>query len=289
MVSNALRTPGYKSILHVDADNPGIFQAIKSKLESRAPGLTVMNLHEDELLKQLKNGDMYNYFRQGQGKNLAAVSDVARYPIMNKYGGIYLDTDDVIQANIASGSSALKAGSTDIILNRPVAHSLTDYNAFYNTSNFATHPDNPVIAHVITEMEKRFAANKSYFTANRPTVSRDSAGKIQFTPEFNVYETKIFETVGPTLFNDILKSKKPDIYDLGFDGAIKQLKVVGGRAVSSGSKVDVESNVRQLFQSKGITPPPRLRAQLQATKEHYLALHHQLDIKVGAEHSWINT
>ncbi|WP_080727646.1 glycosyltransferase [Pseudomonas fluorescens] len=215
MVSNALRTPGYKSILHVDADNPGIFQAIKSKLESRAPGLTVMNLHEDELLKQLKNGDMYNYFRQGQGKNLAAVSDVARYPIMNKYGGIYLDTDDVIQANIASGSSALKAGSTDIILNRPVAHSLTDYNAFYNTSNFATHPDNPVIAHVITEMEKRFAANKSYFTANRPTVSRDSAGKIQFTPEFNVYETKIFETVGPTLFNDILKSKKPDIYDLG--------------------------------------------------------------------------
>lgn len=87
MAKNAAQAPGYKSILHVDADSPAIFQQIKQKLESKAPGLEVRNLQEDDVFKQLKSEEMYDYFRQGQGKNLAAASDVARYPIINKYGG----------------------------------------------------------------------------------------------------------------------------------------------------------------------------------------------------------
>ena len=286
MANNAAKAPGYKSILHVDADNPAIFQKIKADLERKAPGLTVMNLNDDEVFKQLKNGEMYDYFRQGQGKNLAAASDVARYPIMNKYGGIYLDTDDVIQANI--GSTVLNAGANDVLLNRPVAHSLTDYKPFYNTSNFATQPGNPVISQVIADMDKRFAENKAYFAANRPTASRGADGRVQYTPEFAAYERKIFDTVGPNLFNDILKSKRPDMYDLGFDGITKESKLVDGQLVSSGPIVNIEANARNYYQSKGITPPDLLGLQVLRAKEHYMPLYHQFKVKIGAEHSWIN-
>ena len=286
MANNAAKSPGYKSILHVDADNPAIFQTIKSDLERKAPGLTVMNLNDDEVFKQLKNGEMYNYFRQGQGKNLAAASDVARYPIMNKYGGIYLDTDDVIQANI--GSTVLNAGANDVLLNKPVAHSLTDYKPFYNTSNFATQPGNPVISEVIANMNKRFAENKAYFTANRPTVSKGANGRVQYTPEFEAYERKIFDTVGPNLFNETLKSKRPDMYELGFDGIIKESKLVDGQLVSSGPIVNIEANARNYYQSKGITPPDLLGLQVLRVKEHYMPLFYQFKVKIGAEHSWIN-
>lgn len=286
MANNAKKAPGYQSVLHVDADNPAIFQQIKSKLQSKAPDLTVVNLNEDEVFKQLKNGEMYDYFRQGQGKNLAAASDVARYPIMNKYGGIYLDTDDVIQADI--GNVVLKAGANDVLLNKPVAHSLTGYNPFYNTSNFATQPGNPVLTDMITEMNQRFSANKSYFAANRPTVSRGPNGRVQFTPEFNAYERKIFETVGPNLFNDILKAKRPDMYDLGFDGIAKESKVVGNKVVSSGPSVNIEDGLREFYVSKGIVPSNLLGVRIKEMKEHYLPMFHKFNIKVGTEHSWID-
>ena len=286
MAKNASQAPGYKSILHVDADSPEIFQRIKTKLESQAPGLTVLNLHEDDVFMQFKNGGLYDYFRQGQGKNLAAASDVARYPIMNKYGGIYLDTDDVIQAPV--GNTALMAGPNDVLLNKPVAHSLTDYNAFYNTSNFATHPNNPVLNEMITQMHARFAANKPYFAANRPNVTRGANGLVLYTPEFKAYERKIFETVGPTLFNDVLIAKRPDMYDFGFDGITKRSTVVDGKLVPSGSIINLENDARQHYLKQGVVPPDQVGKQLDDLKQHYLPLFHRFKVQIGAEHSWIS-
>ena len=132
--------------------------------------MTVANLNDDEIFKELKNSELYSFFRQGPGKNLAAASDVARYPIMNKHGGIYLDTDDLIQANV--GNATVMAGANDFLLNKPVVHYDNDYKTFYNTSNFATQPGNPVISDMITEMKQRFSKNKPYFAANRPIATR---------------------------------------------------------------------------------------------------------------------
>lgn len=287
IAKNAAQAPGYTSILHVDADTPAIFQQMKQKLESKVSGLEVRNLQDDDVFKQLKSDEMYDYFRQGQGKNLAAASDVARYPIANKYGGFYLDTDDVIQANV--GGITVNAGASDVLLNRPVGHNLSNYSPFYNTSNFGTQANNPVITDMITEMKKRFAENKDYFMANRPTVTRDAAGVVQYTPEFTAYERKIFETVGPTLFNDNLKLKRPDMYDLGFDGLTRENKVVGPRLIPQGPVVNIQNDVRQSYLRSGIVPPDTLGKQLDKLKEHYLPLQHTFNVKIGAEHSWIDS
>lgn len=287
LVNNATKTPGYTSILHVDADNPAIFQQIKQKLEGKAPGLQVKNLHEDDVFKQLKNDGMYDYFRQGQGKNLAAASDVARYPIANKYGGFYLDTDDVIQTKV--GTDAVSAGANDVLLNQPVGHNLTGYTLFYNTSNFGTHAGNPVITDLITEMKQRFVANKAYFQANRPTITRAPDGQVLYTPEFQAYERKIFETVGPTLFNDNLKLKRPDMYDLGFDGKSREYKAAKGLLTPHGPTVNVEHDIRQSYIQSGIVPPDTLGMQLNKLKQHYFPLQHTFNVRIGAEHSWIDS
>lgn len=287
MVENARKASGYKSVVHVDADNPAIFQKIKSELENKAPGMTVANLNDDEIFKELKNSELYSFFRQGPGKNLAAASDVARYPIMNKHGGIYLDTDDLIQANV--GNATVMAGANDFLLNKPVVHYVNDYKTFYNTSNFATQPGNPVISDIITEMKQRFSKNKPYFAANRPIATRRPDGSIIYTPEFKAYERKIFETVGPNLFNDTLKAKRPDMYDLGFDGMTRQAKAVEGEQelVAIGPVVNVLDNARNAYANKGIAHPDLLGLQLLRAKEHYLPLFHTFNVKIGAEHSWI--
>ncbi|WP_099168437.1 glycosyltransferase [Pseudomonas sp. ICMP 8385] len=285
MAHNAVKASGYKSILHVDADNPAVFQKIKSDLARKAPGLNVANLNDDEVFKQFKNSDMYSFFRKGQGQNLAAASDVARYPIMDKYGGAYLDTDDIIQADV--GSDILQAGSNDILLNRPILHKLTGYRPFYNTSSFATQPGNPLLKEMSAQMHKKFADNKAYFAANRPKAARGADGQIQYTPEFEAYERKIFETVGPNLFNDVLKSKRPDMYDLGFDKLAKKYEFVGKKFVPSGPLTDVNADLRQYYESKGITPPALLGLNVQKAKKHYIPLFHQFNVKIGAEHSWL--
>lgn len=287
MTKNATRASGYKTVLHVDADSPAVFKQIESKLKEKIPGVTVLNLNEDAAFKQLKTGEMYNYFRQGQGKNLAAASDVARYPIMNKHGGFYLDTDDLIQSNV--GAVDVAAGADDVLLGAAMTNYVTNYKTFYNTSNFATRPGNPVLGEMIKEMNKRFAANKSYFANNRPTVSRGPDGNVQFTQEFKEYEEKIFNTVGPDMFNDTLKTKRPDMYDLGFDGLAREAKWDGVKLVPHGPVVSIENTVSEAYARQGMVVPITEPLQIKRAKEHYFPLRYKFNVKIGADHSWINT
>lgn len=128
-----------------------------------------------------------------------------------------------------------------------------------------------------------------YFAANRPTATKSANGRVHYTPEFSAYERKIFETAGPNLFNDILKSKRPDLYDLGLDGLAKESKLVDGSLVSSGPIVDIENDVLGVYASKGLAPPDHLREQIQKIKHHYYPLRYRFNIRIGADHSWINT
>lgn len=287
MAHNARQTPGFTSILHVDADSQIIFQQIKAKLQSEVPGITVVNLHEDKAFEPVLNSELYRYYRQGQGKNLAAASDVARYPIMHKYGGAYLDTDDVIQNTITS--DPMLAGANDILLGGPTTHWATDNNIFYNTSHFATRPGNPLLLDIIEGQHKRFKENKTYFAANREYGTVGADGVTTYPPAFQIYEKKIFDTVGPNLFNDILKSKRPDMYEAGFDGAYKKVKRVGKKVEGVGPVADIAPEILEGYRRNGITPPDRLANRIQQMKEHYLPLQYRFNIKVGSEHSWAIT
>ncbi|WP_448650774.1 glycosyltransferase family 32 protein [Pseudomonas fluorescens] len=286
IMDNALNAPGYKSIVHVDADSLEGFTTLKKQLEEHTPGVEVKNLNDDDILKQPNVTDMYAYFRQGQGKNLAAASDVARYPIMKKYGGIYLDTDDTLAKNVSG--IELNAGPNDVLLNSPRSHEVTNDVPFYNTSNFATQAGNPVIDKMIQEMNTRFARSKPYFETNRPIASRDATGRLELPPAFRAYEQTIFETVGPTMFNDVLKSSRPDMYNLGFDGA-RPISRVNGRPQFTGPARDLTRDLRQQYADSGITLPSNAEETLRDMKTHYLPFKDRFKVDIGAEHSWADT
>ena len=226
ILANAEKTPGYKSIVHVDADTAPIFEQIKARLHEKSSNLEVRNLNDDSFFQGFKAsnaGEAYRFFRQGAGQNYAAASDVLRYPLINTRGGIYLDSDDVITA--AVGQVELKASTNQVLLNSHVSHADTDFTG-YNTSVFASHPGNPVLREVSEDLYRRFKDSQPWLENNRPYLSDNPTAEQIST--FNAYQKKIFEVTGPTLFNDVLKKNMGDAYDLSWaatDPALAGIKL----------------------------------------------------------------
>lgn len=79
------------------------------------------------------------------------------------------------------------------------------------------------------------------------------------------------------------------MYELGFDGITKESKIVDNKLVASGPAVNILATTRKFYTNKGIAPPDLLGLHIKAMKEHYLALSQKFNIRIGAEHSWINT
>ncbi len=206
IIENSRKSPGYKSIVHVDANNERVFQKIKSELDHKVGGLEVHDLQKDQAFQELsasKYAEVYQYFRAGQGQNLSASSDVMRVALIKKYGGIYLDTDDTLTVNV--GNVALNAAPNDILLNGHVKYEPADFSGF-NTSNFASHADNPLLAEILETSYQRYKANKEWLQANRPLLSsHPTAAEEQI---FKIYQKKIFEITGPSMVNDVLHASE---------------------------------------------------------------------------------
>lgn len=223
IAGNVRNSTGFTSIVHVDANHQDIFNQLQRDLLAKVTAidpthdLQVRNLHGNDFFETFKKtevGDMYQFFRQGHGKNYSAATDALRYKLLEKHGGIYLDTDDSIVRTVTQKN--LLAGAADILLNTPVMHADTGFSG-YNTSNFASQADNPLLENISNEMLKRFNANKHYFD-HRPYLTNTTE------KAFAIYQKRIFETIGPAMFNDVLKKQIPHYYDLleyatGFDHA----------------------------------------------------------------------
>lgn len=257
IIENTRKSPGYKSVVHVDANDASAFQKIKSALDHRVGGLEVHDLKEDEAFQELnagKYGEMYQYFRSGQGQNLSASSDVMRVALMKKYGGIYLDTDDALEFNV--GDVTLKATPNDILTNSPVTYQPTDFRGF-NTSNFASHPDNPLFDKILEESYQRYKANESWFTANRPFLREGSTAAEQ--QAYKEYETRIFEVTGPRMFSDVLEQEK-----YGFFPIVEEMT--------------------ELLNARLLLPDDYAKAYMKV-RDFYMPMNHKFGVSIGAEHS----
>lgn len=257
IIENSRKSPGYKSIVHVDANDQSVFLKIKERLDHAVGGLEVQDLKTDESFRELnagQYGELYQYFRSGKTQNLAASSDVMRLALMKRYGGIYMDTDDVL--TIPVGGVSLKAAPNDVLLNSPITYEPADFTGF-NTSNFASHADNPVFEKMLEEMYRRFKASKEWLDINRPHIGDNpTASELE---AYKAYEKKIFEVTGPVVFNDILKQEK-----YGF--------------------LPVLDDVFDVMTGKLIAPE-EFREQLRQAQAHYLAMHEKFGVDIGGEHS----
>lgn len=257
IIENSRKSPGYKSIVHVDANNEAVYLKVKAALDHRVGGLEVQDLNMDPAFikfNESQQGDLYRYFRAGHSQNLAASSDVMRLVVMKEYGGIYLDTDDVLAH--AVGQVSMKAAPGDILLSGQVTYAAADFKGF-NTSNFASQPGNPLFGDVLDEMYQRFNGNKEWLDANRPLL-RDNATQEELEA-FKAYEKKIFEVTGPVALNDVLKRLKSDHFAL----------------------VDAETEL----QGNKLIAPAAFRQKLIKLKKYFTAMEDEFGVKIGAEHS----
>lgn len=257
IAENARKSPGYKSIVHVDANNANAFQKIKSALDHKVGGLEVHDLKEDEAFRELndgKYGEMYQYFRSGQGQNLAASSDVMRVALIKKYGGIYLDTDDVLTFNV--GDVTLNATQNDVLMSAPVTYEGADFKGF-NTSNFASHPGNPLFDKILEESYQRYRANEPWFNANRPFLSESATAAER--KAYKEYETKIFEVTGPRMFGDVVEQENYGFFPL----------------------VD---EITELMDARFLLPED-YRIKYMESLDFYMPMNHKFGVTIGAEHS----
>lgn len=224
IINNARNTSGYKSIVNVDADTPEIFQQIKAKLEGKASNIEVRNLNESDVFKRLKaseSGEVYEYFRHGPKENYAAASDWLRYKWNYEFGGVHLDSNNVITANI--GGAELNAASGQVLLSTHVNKGSVEFEG-YNNSVFASHPRNPVLEEISHTLYERFKANKPWLESNRPYLSDHPTALEE--KAFNEYEAKIFEVTGPKMLNDVLEKNMGDAYHLSWVAARQDLNSI---------------------------------------------------------------
>ncbi|HEX7816499.1 glycosyltransferase family 32 protein [Dyella sp.] len=254
IIDNAHNSPSMEHVIHVDVDGPEALQSIKDAFKDGPSNIKVSVLREEPFFNefmQSKAGKIFDHFRSKNHVNYAAASDALRYCLIDRYGGIYMDTDDTITSRLPS--TPLMAAPGEILANSPVQHGLSGLKGL-NTSHFASLPDNPILKEVIEKMATRFEVNREYFDSKRPMHSDVDA--------FPEYVKKVFETTGPILFNDILSRHDPAYNELAKGGPLR---------------LDI------------MQPPAEYMSQMKAVEEHLFPFMDRYPISMGGEHSWETT
>ncbi|MDC3737611.1 glycosyltransferase sugar-binding domain-conteining protein [Pseudomonas syringae pv. syringae] len=218
MLDNMRTSPDLRFELHIDINHPTAHQQLLDYFSAH-PQMQISRLKEEAFFADFlsgENGEAFNYFMQSDNRNYAAASDILRYRLINEYGGIYLDCDDTIDVPFAR--TPLKAGPNDVLLGRRLEAPQLSYNGPGN-SHFASHPDNPVLKRMLKEINTRFQnekqTNKAFFSTRRPFIDHSSealrsASRDRMTP----YMTRISDLTGPKLMSDVLRTLRPDYFDL---------------------------------------------------------------------------
>ncbi|WP_296257545.1 MULTISPECIES: dermonecrotic toxin domain-containing protein [unclassified Pseudomonas] len=213
---NIENNPDLKFVFHIDIDNAaanGHLQGLRTAFADH-PNMVISPLEEESFfarfLDEEHTGVPFRYFREGDGQNLAAASDVLRYRLMREYGGIYMDCDDVIVGPFAG--AALDAGPSDVLMGAPVSSPHMSYFGPGN-SHFASQPGNPVLRAVEEELYSRFIAEREAIDE----LSKMGSVKVD---GIDPYMSRIFDVTGPQLLLDTLKRVRPDYADL-LDGQLR--------------------------------------------------------------------
>jgi len=204
---NALRTPGFRTIVHVGMHDPSLLEAMRDRLAGRVPWVTVLNLDEEPCLAAFRELPVHRYYRAFMAeatRNYGAAADLLRLWLVYAYGGVYLDVDDVFAGEIDINAHLLAAPG-DVLLGSRYSDPLHGF-AGYNQSHFASHAGSPLLMSMLDEACRRLEASPAFF-ANRP---RGRPGEPE-DHSMNTYVRAVFHVTGPQLFTDMISTLRPDV------------------------------------------------------------------------------
>ena len=258
----------YVSTLHVDIQDAEVLAQIREQLQRAAPSLVIAPLRDTAFFSMFSQSDNYQQYTtvmHGPGRNYSAASDVLRYPLTDHHGGIYMDVDDTFQVDI--NDIELLAAPNDLLLGPKVTEQMAGFSG-YNSSIFASHPNNPVLQEISKEMQLRFVQNPGFFTQVRPYV--DAQGILgnprEAAMDMPTYARELFRLTGPGVLNDVVAVERADYYRLCFNA-------------EPGANI---SNTHHLWDQAYVD-------QQMALIDHYFPFNRRAVVDIGHEHSWFNT
>lgn len=266
MIAHNLRhSSDFTSTLHLDVSDD-LFAQIKLTCSLYAPQLQLSKIRDEAFFQVFKNSpdaEQYTTIVEAPHKTWSAASDVIRFPLINHYGGLYLDLDDALIVPLMAGT--LNAAPNDLLLGGVIQEKALGFEG-YNTSHFASHPNNPLLSAISAEMRKRFLANRGFYTQPKPVLNPALTGEalVKNQAEYKRYHQTYFQLTGPTLMNDVLIDKVPAVYRTVFQLMPKH----------------------STFQTLGIYDPVHHKQAIDCTN-HYFPFASKYPIEVGNEHSWV--
>lgn len=192
IASNARNMPGFQSILHVDLDADALHRLMTETAE--VPRLQVLNLNDEPFFQSLTGmplGEQYRHIIGAAQPYYPAASQVLRYPLINAYGGIYLDLDNALVGRLEPGN--LTSTRNGILLGGWVDSPL---GPGYQPSQFASLRDNPVLHAISAEMTQRYqTSSRAHYDSIAPRET--SLQRLDFYREHS-------RLTGSGLFNQVL-------------------------------------------------------------------------------------
>lgn len=186
-----------------------------------------------------------------------------RFPLINYYGGLYMDLDDALIVALAADD--IKAAPHDLLLGSIVTETTLDFEG-YNTSHFASHPNNDLLTAISAEMHKRFIESRDFYSQPKPVLDLRLSGDalIKNKADCKAYHQNYFRLTGPTLMNDVLIAKIPVVHKTVFELMPKY----------------------STLQTQGIYDIRHHKQAIDCT-HHYFPFASKYIIETGNEHSWV--
>jgi hypothetical protein len=210
---NVSRSPGFACTVHGHADTAGGRALLQQQVISA--GARFNDLTNDPAFARFMAsglGACYRQFIPEASRNLGAASDLLRVVLLYEHGGVYLDCDDCIESTWPAPDQLL-AGAQDILLNKMVRVPHLGFRG-YNSSNFACHPGNPVLAALLKEMQLRLEGASAFLASPRPWREATVADDLESVQQMEIYKLRILHLTGPVVLNDVLSGLRPDYYPI---------------------------------------------------------------------------
>lgn len=256
---NTANTADFKVTLHTDVSDE-LFLRLTNRLKEVAPKVVVIQLNETAFFDHFKTTEIHQHYLNASTREVttySAACDMLRYPLVNHYGGIYMDLDDWFINPL--GEHAFRAAYNDVLLGRLISHYGADFKG-YNSSIFASAANNPVLTEISKEVTRRCDGATDFFSTPRADIEDQSYS------EYNAYVSKLFRLTGPQVFNDVLARERPDYYSILFNlsphhGPLERYKVLD----------------------------TAYDAKLTRVAEHYFPFAEKARVKIGSAHTWLST
>lgn len=209
VVLNALRTPGFRTIVHADMATPALLSMLRERFR-QVPWITVISLRTEPSFEGFASHPVYPHYEAFMceaTRNYGAASDLLRLWLVYAYGGIYMDVDDEF-VNEVPIEACLKASADDLLLGS--CYSVVEFDVFsYTQSHFASQPRNALLMQMLAESANRLATSP-IFSWRRPWRTPGEP----ITLELNTYIREVLRITGPKLFTDVIAENRTEAFNL---------------------------------------------------------------------------